>query len=164
MMMYEELVEQLREHRCDATEDDTQEFCEECSYNVIIADKNKQNGVKAVCVCGLMNRAAAAIEELSISVKNGETAYEIMVRQTSYIEELQKKIPRWIPVTDKEHIPNTDHGVVGYFGGGAFNQLRWYDFVTTLSDGKIVGESTERDVINEHCIAVYKLPEPPKEG
>jgi hypothetical protein len=81
------------------------------------------------------------------------------------IEALSKteKTTCWIPVTDKEHIPNTDHGVVGYFGGGAFNQLRWYDFVTTLSDGKIVGESTERDVINEHCIAVYKLPEPPKE-
>ena len=75
-----------------------------------------------------------------------------------------EKTTRWIPVTDEEHIPNTDHGVVGYFGGGAFNQLRWYDFITTLSDGKIVGESTERDVINEHCIAVYKLPEPPKEG
>ena len=81
------------------------------------------------------------------------------------IEVLSKmeKATQWIPMTDKEHIPNTDHGVVGYFGGGAFNQLRWYDFVTTLSDGKIVGESTERDVINEHCIAVYKLPEPPKE-
>ena len=81
------------------------------------------------------------------------------------IEVLSKmeKTTRWIPMTDKEHIPNTDHGVVGYFGGGAINQLRWYDFVTTLSDGKIVGESTERDVINEHCIAVYKLPEPPEE-
>ena len=65
--------------------------------------------------------------------------------------------------TDKEHIPNTDHGVVGYFGGGAFNQLKWYDFVTTLSDGTIVGECTERDVMNEHCIAVYKLPPAPKE-
>lgn len=89
----------------------------------------------------------------------------IIIEAADAIEVLSKteKTTRWIPVTDKEHIPNTDHGVVGYFGGGAFNQLRWYDFVTTLSDGKIVGESTERDVINEHCIAVCKLPEPPEE-
>ena len=94
--------------------------------------------------------AADAIEELDA----------INQRQMLEIAVLSK--PKWIPVTDKEHIPNTDHGVVGYFGGGAFNQLRWYDFVTTLSDGTIVGESTERDVINVHCIAVYKLPEPPE--
>lgn len=89
----------------------------------------------------------------------------ICLEAADAIEVLSKmeKTTEWIPVTDKEHIPNTDHGVVGYFGGGAFNQLRWYDFVTTLSDGKIVSESTERDVINEHCIAVCKLPEPPKE-
>ena len=92
--------------------------------------------------------------------------YGWMHEAADAIEVLSKmeKATQWIPMTDKEHIPNTDHGVVGYFGGGAFNQLRWYDFVTTLSDGEIVGESTERDVINEHCIAVYKLPEPPKEG
>lgn len=90
---------------------------------------------------------------------------KLMYDAADAIEVLSKmeKTTQWIPMTDKEHIPNTDHGVVGYFGGGAINQLRWYDFVTTLSDGKIVGESTERDVINEHCIAVYKLPEPPKE-
>lgn len=98
----------------------------------------------------LLKESADAIEDL-IAALNASN------------EAIVKNKPRWIPVTDKEHIPNTDHGVVGYFGGGAFNQLKWYDFVTTLSDGTIVGESTERDVINEHCIAVYKLPEPPKE-
>lgn len=82
------------------------------------------------------------------------------------VEELLQKmqqLPRWIPVTEKENLPNTDSGVVGYFGGGAFDQLRWYDFVCTLTDGSIVSENSERDVMNEHCIAVYKLPEPPKE-
>ena len=100
-----------------------------------------------------MSQAADAIEELEMCCNHLERDYKALCAY----------LPKWIPVTDKEHIPNTDHGVVGYFGGGAFNQLRWYDFVTTLSDGTIVGESTERDVINDHCIAVYKLPEPPEE-
>lgn len=68
---------------------------------------------------------------------------------------------RWI--SDPQEFPNTDARVVGYFGGGAFDQYRWFDFVTTLSDGSIVPESTERDIINEHLIALYQLPEPPKE-
>ena len=108
--------------------------------------------------CGLGDAIYMVEEQRIVNTRN-------MKRRKDAIKVLSKteKTTQWIPVTDKEHIPNTDHGVVGYFGGGAFNQLRWYDFVTTLSDGKIVGESTERDVINEHCIAVYKLPEPPKE-
>lgn len=68
---------------------------------------------------------------------------------------------RWI--SDPQEFPNTDASVVGYFGGGAFDQYRWFDFVTMLSDGSIVPESTERDIINEHLIALYQLPEPPKE-
>lgn len=68
---------------------------------------------------------------------------------------------RWI--SDPQKFPNTDARVVGYFGGGALNQLRWFDFVTTLSDGRFVAESNERDVTNEHLIAVFQLPEPPKE-
>lgn len=68
---------------------------------------------------------------------------------------------RWI--SDPQKFPNTDARVVGYFGGGAFNQLRWFDFVTALSDGRMVSESNEGDVTNEHLIAVFQLPEPPKE-
>ena len=68
---------------------------------------------------------------------------------------------RWI--SDTQKFPDTDARVVGYFGGGAFNQLRWFDFVTTLSDGSFAPESTERDVSNTHLIAVFQLPEPPKE-
>ena len=62
--MYDELIAELRQHHCDAKEDDTQEVCEECAYDVIIADKSVPSGIASVCVCGLMNRAADAIEEL----------------------------------------------------------------------------------------------------
>jgi len=63
--MYDELIAELRQHHCDAKEDDTQEVCEECAYDVIIADESVPSGIASVCVCGLMNRAADAIEELS---------------------------------------------------------------------------------------------------
>lgn len=62
--MYDELIKNLRMHHCDAKEDDTQEVCEECAYDVIIADKSVPSGIASVCVCGLMHRAADAIEEL----------------------------------------------------------------------------------------------------
>ena len=63
--MYEKLIAELRQHHCDAREDDTQEVCEECAYDVIIADKSVPSGIASVCVCGLMHRAADAIEELT---------------------------------------------------------------------------------------------------
>lgn len=77
--------------------------------------------------------------------------------------EVIDKYPKWISVTDIEHL-STDSNLVGYFGGGAFDQLRWYDFVWTRNDGTLISENRERDVMNEHCIAVFKLPEPPKEN
>lgn len=46
-------------------------------------------------------KAADAIEKLKILADNGEATYEIMVRQTSYIEKLKQKIPHWIPVTER---------------------------------------------------------------
>ena len=64
MRDYVELILDLRRHHCDAKEDDTQEVCEECAYDVIVADKSKFNGITDVCTCGLMHRAADAIEEL----------------------------------------------------------------------------------------------------
>ena len=63
--MYDELIEELRRHHCDAKEDDTQEICEECAYDVIIADKSVPSGIASVCVCGLMHRAADAIEHMA---------------------------------------------------------------------------------------------------
>ena len=62
--MYDELIAELRQHHCDAKEDDTQEVCDECCYDVIIVDKSAPSGFASVCACGLMNRAANAIEEL----------------------------------------------------------------------------------------------------
>ena len=68
--MYDELIAELRQHHCDAKEDDTQEVCEECAYDVIIADESVPSGIASVCVCGLMNRAADAIEELQATLCN----------------------------------------------------------------------------------------------
>lgn len=65
MGKYENLIKRLREHQCDAEEDDTQDICEECQYDVIIADNNLFSGIRSMCICGLMNEAADVIEELS---------------------------------------------------------------------------------------------------
>ena len=80
--MYDELVKELREHQCQATEDDLQDICEVCSYDVIISDKTKFAGIKSVCVCGLMHRAADAIEELS--KKRVGTWHRVKASQRSY--------------------------------------------------------------------------------
>ena len=63
--MYEGLIKELRVHKCDATEEDTQEICEECQYSVFVPDSKSFTGIASVCVCGQMRRAADAIEELS---------------------------------------------------------------------------------------------------
>lgn len=93
--MYDELIEELRRHHCDAKEDDTQEVCEECAYDVIIADKSVPSGIASVCVCGLMNRAADAIEELSKRVDESIPKDDAEI----IIAEVAK--PRWIPVTER---------------------------------------------------------------
>ena len=67
-LMYDELINRLRGHQCDAGEDDTQDFCEECQYDVIVADKSTFSGIRKVCVCGLMNEAADAIEHMQKTI------------------------------------------------------------------------------------------------
>lgn len=109
--MYDELMKELRRHHCDAKEDDTQEVCEECAYDVIIADKSVPSGHASVCVCGLMNRAADAIEKLSKA--------------------------HWIPVT--ERLPEDDNTIciltngvsdaIGYRGKVFGWHLIWTDYV-----------------------------------
>lgn len=84
MRDYAELILDLRRHHCDAKEDDTQEVCEECSYDVIVADKSKFNGITNVCTCGLMHRAADAIEEL-----------------LDELTTIRKQLPHWISVEDE---------------------------------------------------------------
>lgn len=95
--MYDELIAELRQHHCDAKEDDTQEVCEECAYDVIIADESVPSGIASVCVCGLMNRAADAIEELS-------RENESLAKSVNEASEILQK--RWIPVT--ERLPNAE--------------------------------------------------------
>jgi hypothetical protein len=50
----------------------------------------------------------------------------------------------------EEPIPNEEN-IIGWYGGGEYDQLRWYDLV----DGTVYE--------GERLIAWYKLPEPPKE-
>lgn len=95
--MYDELIEELRQHHCDAKEDDTQEVCEECVYDVIIADKSAPSGIASVCVCGLMNRAADAIEELQKQLREEKVDN---VNLTGWLAEEHAK-HLWIPVTER---------------------------------------------------------------
>ena len=63
---YSLLIDELRAHKCSASDEDTMEYCENnCSYNIYIEDESEPNGIRDVCVCGLMNRAADAIEKLT---------------------------------------------------------------------------------------------------
>ena len=107
--------------------------------------------------------AIASAELVVDGLKVGAITKEAFeaIQETAHLAISALERDRWI--SDPQKFPNTDARVVGYFGGGAFDQLRWFDFVTTLSDGRMVAESNERDVINEHLIAVFQLPEPPKE-
>ena len=95
--MYDELIEELRQHHCDAKEDDTQEVCEECAYDVIIADKSAPSGIASVCVCGLMNSAADAIEELQKQLREEKVDN---VNLTGWLAEEHAK-HLWIPVTER---------------------------------------------------------------
>lgn len=106
-----------------------------------------------------LTEAADAIEELKILADNGEATYEIMVRQTSYIEELKQKTPHWIPV--KERLPNPKDLVLvcNEFGGvhyGYFeSNKKWYTANNWLVDAWTVMSNVT------HWMA---LPEPPKEN
>lgn len=94
--MYEELIKALRRHHCDADDEDTQEFCEECAYSVIIIDGGK---IKDDCVCGLMHRAADAIGELQSQI-DGWIDQERKA--------MLKSMPKWIPASTP---PNDDRNI-----------------------------------------------------
>ena len=89
--MYDEMIAELRQHHCDAKEDDTQEVCEECAYDVIIADESVPSGISSVCLCGLINRAADAIEELQAQLMYSNDA----------AKKIAEKVPKWIPVAER---------------------------------------------------------------
>lgn len=120
--MYDELIEELRQHHCDAKEDDTQEVCEECAYDVIIADKSAPSGIASVCVCGLMNRAADAIEDLS---KQHETQRQNLIA-------LINDKPRWIPVT--ERLPEVGEFVLVYRDEDVVTRRRLFIDVMVVSN------------------------------
>lgn len=114
--MYDELLAELWRHRCDAKEDDRQEVCEECAYDVIIEDKSVPSGIGTVCVCGLMHRAADAIEELSK--------------------------PQWIPVA--ERLPEEEGSVLifsklGGIAEGHYSQIYgiWTQYRWNVKDSKV---------------------------
>lgn len=86
--MYDELIADLRRHHCNAKEDDTQEVCDECPYDVIIADKSRPTGITSVCVCGLMNRAADALEELQKRVP--KTSHGRLIDADALMHEFEK--------------------------------------------------------------------------
>lgn len=102
--------------------------------------------------------AADAIEKLKILADNGEATYEIMVRQTSYIEELKQKIPHWIPVEERLPKPKDLVLVCNEFGGvhyGYFeSNKKWYTANNWLVDSWTVMSNVT------HWMP---LPEPPKE-
>lgn len=109
--MYDELIKALREHECFAREDDTQDVCEECAYDVVVADKTAAYGIRSVCTCGLMHKAADAIDELD-TLLDGVSADNDALCET--IERLKK--PRWIPVT--ERLPEKYDSVIVYSSTG----------------------------------------------
>lgn len=78
----DELVKRLREA-------DEKSMCGECGLNLHTGATKK--GV-------LFAEAADAIEELAT---NYDAATDIMKHQTEYIEELEAKLPRWIPATKR---------------------------------------------------------------
>ena len=133
--MYEKLIAELRQHHCDAREDDTQEVCEECAYDVIIADKSVPSGIASVCVCGLMHRAADAIEELS----------------------KKENTTQWIPVT--ERLPEKYVNVLCHLRS-LDRKSEYYSIDHLMEDGQWwkAANSWKHEVTHW-----MPLPEPPKE-
>lgn len=77
------------------------------------------------------------------------------------IKELQAAVPKWISVSENQKCPVKAWScLIGYFNGGIYNQLWWFDFAYTDQNGFIFPRNTD---IEGRCVAVFALPEPPKE-
>jgi len=151
--MYDKLIEELRQHHCDAKEDDTQEVCEKCAYDVIIADKSVPSGIASVCVCGLMHRAADAIEGLSMKLHGDEAAIAGMKREIERMVVSGNK-PRWIPVT--ERLPEEGENILV-----ANKRGKHYDIDKGWWNGTFFNRCSKGGYHNvTHWMP---LPEPPKE-
>lgn len=85
----------------------------------------------------------------------------VLSKAADAIEELLAVVPHWISVEANQKLPVSGFAcAVGYFKGGKYGQLYWFDFVSKDKSGVVVPHSTD---IEGDCIAVYALPEPPKE-
>lgn len=106
-------------------------------------------------------QAADAIEELKILADNGEATYEIMVRQTSYIEKLKQAIPHWIPVT--ERLPDFEGCLLCMRKAFVGDKLRYQDILYYDEDGfRMEFENTP--IPTESVTHWMPLPEAPKDG
>jgi hypothetical protein len=165
-------------HHCDAKEDDAQEVCEECAYDVIIADKSVPSGIASVCVCGLMHRAADAIEDLQNKLQNSENdninltgwlAEEHANQCPYYIRNVHnrgddslctkwecevKALPKWIPVT--ERLPDIGKDVLCFCRANIYFVLGW--------DGYHWHEGMDRYYMSSFVTHWMPLPQPPEDG
>ncbi len=138
--MYEELVKQLR--------DVGEEVCND--YDVDPYNAEQRSFV--------IEQAADAIEELNT---NYDAATDIMVRQTAYIEELEKKIPRWISVEERLPVQYDDvlllfqhNQAAGFWDGDCWCVYSGDCFYTEVAEN----EDKPTRWANK-----LPLPEPPKE-
>ena len=107
--------------------------------------------------------AADAIEELKILADNGEATYEIMVRQTSYIEELKQKIPHWIPV--EERLPEEKTYVL-ILADTIAGKIEKVSFLYKDSEGRNCWTALDgygKNLFDWQPTHWMPLPEPPKE-
>ena len=77
------------------------------------------------------------------------------------LEALAGKDARWISANEKLQ-DNTNY-VLGFFGGGDYDQLRWFDTVLMDSSGAVFPNHYEGGIDNMHLIAWYQVPEPIEE-
>jgi hypothetical protein len=97
--------------------------------NTWLAEEYK---VCAEAVRYLLKESADAIEELAT---NYDAATDIMKHQTEYIEELEAKFPRWIPVT--ERLPKETDGMVFVLMPDVFPYNSKQPFVNCNQDRRI---------------------------
>ena len=139
--MYDELVNLLR--RCG------KQKCKNCEYEYVLG-----------CVTKMNEKAADAIEELSMKLHGDEAAIAGMQREIERMVVADK--PGWIPVT-KRLPEKTNHYLVhvkcGYDGKfvSAWEQVAWFC-------EKFYWEHMHGDEVFEEKITHWMpLPEPPKE-